>query len=65
MFLQIVFEFVSGIEESLANKLKAVGIIVIGNILPDPTNHETGVNGDESSEEEIIDNRCVINVPVI
>ncbi|KAM3960996.1 UPF0415 protein C7orf25 homolog [Aphomia sociella] len=32
---KVVFEFMSGIEENLANKLKAVGIIVKGNILPD------------------------------
>ncbi|CAG4918496.1 unnamed protein product [Colias eurytheme] len=31
---KVIFEFVSGIEESLANKLKALGVIVNGEILP-------------------------------
>lgn len=35
LFFQVVFEFVSGIEESLANKLKAIGVIVKGDMLPD------------------------------
>lgn len=31
----MVFEFTSGIEENLANKLKLAGVIVHGDILPD------------------------------
>lgn len=53
---KVIFEFMSGIEESLANKLKAAGIIVKGDILPDSINHEIDLNDDESSEEEIFDN---------
>ncbi|CAG4991648.1 unnamed protein product [Parnassius apollo] len=47
---KVVFEFVSGIEDSLANKLKALGILVEGEILPDfkPSKDESW----ESSDDE-------------
>ncbi|XP_041971283.1 UPF0415 protein C7orf25 homolog [Aricia agestis] len=52
----VVFEFVSGIEETLANKLKAKGVIVYGDVLPDSKQHEeSGSNSDDydDSDEEL------------
>ncbi|XP_063619191.1 UPF0415 protein C7orf25 homolog [Cydia splendana] len=37
---KVIFEFVSGIEESLAKKLKAIGVIVKGDLLPDSSHAE-------------------------
>lgn len=53
----IIFEFMSGIEENLANKLKAIGIKVKGEILPNSIFCEKGDSFDsESSDEECLDN---------
>lgn len=49
-----MFEFVSGIEETLANKLKIMGIIVKGTVLPDSRNFEDFDDSYESSDEEEI-----------
>ncbi|KAJ0178945.1 hypothetical protein K1T71_005720 [Dendrolimus kikuchii] len=49
---KIVFEFMSGIEESLANKLKAAGIIVKGEILPDYRSVVDCDNDLDSGEDE-------------
>ncbi|KAJ2951879.1 hypothetical protein O0L34_g4130 [Tuta absoluta] len=50
---KVVFEFVSGIEESLANKLKAAGVVVKAEILPDstPTEDYDDEWDSESSDE--------------
>ncbi|XP_050343921.1 UPF0415 protein C7orf25 homolog isoform X2 [Nymphalis io] len=56
---KVVFEFVSGIEETLANKLKAKGIVVQGTILPDSRNIEEIEDSYESSDEEIFE-RCQV-----
>ncbi|XP_026496885.2 UPF0415 protein C7orf25 homolog isoform X1 [Vanessa tameamea] len=58
---KVVFEFVSGIEETLANKLKAKGIIVKGTILPDSKKHEEINDSYESSDEEIFE-RCQVTM---
>lgn len=49
----------SGIEESLANKLKAVGVTVKGEILPDSNlcQDDNDSWDEESSDEECINNR--------
>ncbi|XP_068631201.1 UPF0415 protein C7orf25 homolog isoform X2 [Battus philenor] len=51
---KVVFEFVSGIEESLANKLKSLGVIVKGEILPNSKYSKDDQCDDswESSEDE-------------
>lgn len=54
---KIIFEFMSGIEENLANKLKAVGIIVKGDILPDSRPSEDCDNNCDSSEDELDNER--------
>lgn len=57
---QVIFEFMSGIEESLANKLKAVGVVVKGEILPNSNLCEESDNDswdDESSDEECLQTR--------
>ncbi|XP_060801746.1 UPF0415 protein C7orf25 homolog [Amyelois transitella] len=50
---KVIFEFMSGIEESLANKLKAVGIVVKGEILPNSAHSEVCDDSfdSESSDE--------------
>lgn len=56
---KVIFEFMSGIEESLANKLKLVGVIVIGDILPDSylaDDCDDDSWESESSSEELICN---------
>ncbi|XP_053604197.1 UPF0415 protein C7orf25 homolog [Plodia interpunctella] len=55
---KVIFEFMSGIEEILANKLKAVGVIVKGEILPDSSQSEICDESydSESSDEESINN---------
>lgn len=52
----MVFEFVSGIEESLANKLQAIGIIVKGDTLPDShpiEDSDDSWNADSSDNESV------------
>ncbi|CAK1598556.1 unnamed protein product [Parnassius mnemosyne] len=51
---KVVFEFVSGIEDSLANKLKVLGVLVEGEILPDfkPSKDENYDESWESSDDE-------------
>lgn len=57
-FLQVVFEFVSGIEETLANKLKAKGIHVRGEILPDSKHfEELDDSYESSSDEDFLENK--------
>lgn len=51
---KVVFEFVSGIEETLANKLKIMGIVVKGTVLPDSRNFEDFDDSYETSDEEEI-----------
>lgn len=58
-FAQVVFEFVSGIEESLANKLKSKGVVVEGEILSDSKEEEEYEDPFESSDGEV-DNRYVL-----
>ncbi|XP_059056722.1 UPF0415 protein C7orf25 homolog, partial [Achroia grisella] len=53
---KVIFEFMSGIEQNLANKLKAVGVIVKGNILPDSNPIE---DCDDSWESEDTDEETV------
>lgn len=54
-----MFEFVSGIEESLANKLKYLGVIVKGEILPnskpdkDISDFDESFESSEDEDEEI------------
>lgn len=55
----------SGIEESLANKLKTRGVIVKGEILPD-FNHDNSsldetTDASELSDEEFLEDRLVAN----
>lgn len=54
-----MFEFTSGIEESLANKLKGVGIIVKGDVLPDsnPVEDYSDAWDSESSDDEFVQQR--------
>ncbi|KAJ8733463.1 hypothetical protein PYW08_001761 [Mythimna loreyi] len=54
---KVIFEFMSGIEESLANKLKAVGVIVKGEILPNSNLCEDSSN--DSWDEESSDEECL------
>lgn len=54
---QIIFEFMSGIEESLANKLKAIGVIVKGEILPNSNLCDD--SSDDSWDEESSDEECL------
>lgn len=57
---QVIFEFMSGIEESLANKLKAVGTIVKGDILPDSQpldSCDESWNSESSDDESLHTNR--------
>lgn len=53
----------SGIEESLANKLKARGVIVKGEILPDFSHDcfddSSNASGSEFSEQEYLEDRLV------
>ncbi|KAJ8727412.1 hypothetical protein PYW07_001531 [Mythimna separata] len=56
---KVIFEFMSGIEESLANKLKAVGVIVKGEILPNSNLCEESSN--DSWDEESSDEECLQN----
>ncbi|CAG9559848.1 unnamed protein product [Danaus chrysippus] len=50
---KVVFEFVSGIEESLANKLKSKGVVVKGEILSDSKEEEEYEDPFESSDDEV------------
>lgn len=53
-----MFEFVSGIEETLANKLKAKGIHVRGEILPDSKHfEELDDSYESSSDEDFLENK--------
>ncbi|XP_037303170.1 UPF0415 protein C7orf25 homolog, partial [Manduca sexta] len=56
---KVIFEFMSGIEENLANKLKAIGIIVKGEILPNSVYIEDCDDSwsSESSDEESLCNQ--------
>lgn len=56
---QVIFEFMSGIEENLANKLKSVGVTVKGEILPNSHLSEDNNDswGEESSDEECQEQR--------
>ncbi|XP_045493814.1 UPF0415 protein C7orf25 homolog [Colias croceus] len=60
---KVIFEFVSGIEESLANKLKALGVIVNGEILPNskPTDSDEYC---DSSDDGSFQNRSDDNQPL-
>lgn len=51
---KVIFEFMSGIEENLANKLKSVGVTVKGEILPNSHHSEDNNDswGEESSDDE-------------
>ncbi|XP_028028910.1 UPF0415 protein C7orf25 homolog [Bombyx mandarina] len=51
---KVVFEFMSGIEENLANKLRAVGIVVKGEILPNSIVQDSGGESfdSQSSDDE-------------
>lgn len=51
---KVIFEFMSGIEENLANKLKSVGVTVKGEILPNSHLSEDNNDswGEESSDDE-------------
>lgn len=53
----------SGIEENLANKLKARGVIVKGEILPDFSHDcfddSSNASGSEFSEQEYLEDRLV------
>ncbi|CAH1646991.1 unnamed protein product [Spodoptera littoralis] len=51
---KVIFEFMSGIEENLANKLKSVGVTVKGEILPNSNLSEDNNDswGEESSDDE-------------
>lgn len=51
---KVIFEFMSGIEENLANKLKSVGVTVKGEILPNSYLSEDNNDswGEESSDDE-------------
>lgn len=60
-----MFEFVSGIEETLANKLKIMGIIVKGTVLPDSRNFEDFDDSYESSDEEEIFERYLYSYIII
>lgn len=62
-FFQVVFEFMSGIEESLANKLKATGIIVKGEIFPNSHPVVDCDNDLDSSEDESVTDRyiCILS----
>lgn len=53
---KVIFEFMSGIEENLANKLKAVGVIVKGEILPNsnPCDDSNDSWSEESDDEECL-----------
>ncbi|XP_026755311.2 UPF0415 protein C7orf25 homolog [Galleria mellonella] len=57
---KVVFEFMSGIEENLANKLKAVGVIVKGNVLPD-SRPIIGEDCDDSWDSECSDEEIECN----
>ncbi|XP_026322320.1 UPF0415 protein C7orf25 homolog [Hyposmocoma kahamanoa] len=53
---KVVFEFVSGIEESLANKLQTIGVIVKGDTLPDShpvEDSEDSWNSDNSDNNSV------------
>ncbi|XP_014370923.2 UPF0415 protein C7orf25 homolog [Papilio machaon] len=52
---KVVFEFVSGIEESLANKLKSLGVIVKGEVLPDSKHNDDDCDNSWESDEEELD----------
>ncbi|CAK1545915.1 unnamed protein product [Leptosia nina] len=49
---KVIFEFVSGIEEHLANKLKACGVIVNGEILQNSINKSDDDGSDLSDDED-------------
>ncbi|XP_045766089.1 UPF0415 protein C7orf25 homolog isoform X1 [Maniola jurtina] len=60
---KVVFEFVSGIEESLANKLKAKGVFVKGEVLPDSKQLvEFDDSFESSSDEEFFENNDEISL---
>ncbi|XP_045446776.1 UPF0415 protein C7orf25 homolog [Melitaea cinxia] len=59
---KVVFEFVSGIEKTLANKLKIMGIIVKGTVLPDSKNFEDFDDSYESSDDEEIFESCPVTM---
>ncbi|CAG9795305.1 unnamed protein product [Diatraea saccharalis] len=55
---KVIFEFTSGIEQSLANKLKVIGVHVQGDILPDS---HTGDDCNDSSESTSSDEELMCN----
>ncbi|XP_028156789.1 UPF0415 protein C7orf25 homolog [Ostrinia nubilalis] len=48
---KVIFEFTSGIEESLANKLKTAGVLVKGDILPDSHDYDEDDDNSWSSDQ--------------
>ncbi|CAB3236756.1 unnamed protein product [Arctia plantaginis] len=57
---KIIFEFMSGIEENLANKLKAVGITVKGEILP--SSNACADDGDSYDSEDSENESLLVKV---
>lgn len=66
---KVVFELMSGVEEHLANKLKAIGIIVKGEILPNTTREESydesscESDSNEDDIDEYINQESIDDVP--
>ncbi|CAH2071675.1 unnamed protein product, partial [Iphiclides podalirius] len=65
---KVMFEFVSGIEESLANKLKSLGVFVNGEILPNfklntSDNFEESWESSEEEYEDINEQPIMHEVP--
>ncbi|XP_026737447.1 UPF0415 protein C7orf25 homolog [Trichoplusia ni] len=58
---KVVFEFMSGIEESLANKLKYLGVVVKGDTLPDFNHYEEDDDDSIEEDEEQSDDECLYN----
>ncbi|KAI8424099.1 hypothetical protein MSG28_002706 [Choristoneura fumiferana] len=55
---KVIFEFVSGIEESLSKKLTAIGVVVKGDILPDTCHSlsdESSLSQSSNDEEDSTD----------
>lgn len=51
----------SGIEESLANKLKYLGVVVKGDTLPDFNHYEEDDDDSIEEDEEQSDDECLYN----
>lgn len=59
--LQVIFEFISGIEKNLASKLKFLGIIVNGEILPNSSNEDFDEYSESSSEDSYENRYYLLN----